>query len=142
MLEQVPFEVIGKITVVLTAVVIVATIIFGILAILFRDHLKGVFKTIGKWFTVKSLLVIAILDLIAALDPSLLFVGIVMFPLVSTLVLVIEWVLRHNSKPEKFFPSLVFALIAGLVVSLPTPIAGILMAWFGTEGKFNKRRRC
>jgi hypothetical protein len=117
-------------------------IVIGILILLslvlgkFKDKIKFV---LGKLFTRTSLMLIAIFDVVAAFEPTQVLGGIPLAAITAVAVFLSEWGLHEKWNLKKIILCLVLALVGGSIVLVPTPIAGLFVAWFGTVG--DKKRK-
>ena len=98
------------------------------------------FKFLREQYSTESLLILAVMDVIASFDPTLLLFGLAIAPLAAVLIFANEWFLRYNRKSTKFFVSLVSGILGGVVIALPSPIAGIIVAWLGIRSGRSRGR--
>ena len=96
-----------------------------------REKIKFV---LGRIFTRTSLMLIAIFDVIAAFEPTQVLGGIALGIVCAVAVFFSEWGIHEKFAAKKIFLALALGLVGGAIVLIPTPIAGILVAWFGVVG--------
>lgn len=129
-------------TLLLISLVIIAVLGFVLGKI--RPQIKGVLL---KLFSRTSLALIAVFDLIAAFDPSQTVFGLGLAPVAAFVVFLVEWILHpYQQKKGKFkldfkrmLPAAIEGLIAGVIVAIPTSIAGLFVVWFGVLGDKKKK---
>lgn len=116
-------------------------IIFGILFVLslilgrVRTEIKFI---LNKIYSRLSLMIIAIMDVVVAFDPSQTFLGLAAAPVLGAIVFLCEWILHDKMEMAKIFPALVAGVIAAFIIMLPFPIAGLFVAWYGVVGDKRK----
>jgi hypothetical protein len=109
-----------------------------------RPEIKGVLL---KIFSRTSLAIIAIFDLIAAFDPTQTVFGLGLAPVAAVVVFLVEWILhpyqenkgKFKIKFSRMLPSAIEGIIAGVIVAIPTSIAGLFVVWFGVLGDKKKK---
>jgi hypothetical protein len=125
--------------IIVIAIMIIASLIMGKV----REQLKYL---LTKYYSRLSLVLIALMDVVAAFDPTQLIGGIGLGTVTGILVFVSEWVLHDRlgaktkgGRFQSIMKSLAVAVIAGLIILIPYPITGIFIAWFGVLG--DKKRQ-
>jgi hypothetical protein len=129
-------------TIILISLLIVAVIGFVLGRI--RPQIKAVLL---KLFSRTSLALIAIFDLVAAFEPTQTIGGLGLAPVAAVTVFLVEWILhpyqenkgKFKLKFSRMLPSAIEGLIAGLIVAIPTSIAGLFVVWFGVLGDKKKK---
>jgi hypothetical protein len=121
---------------VLILIVLAVLILISLVLGKFKDKVKYV---LGKLFTRTSLMLIAIFDVVAAFEPTQVLGGIPLAAITAGAVFISEFGIHEKWNVKKIILCLVLALVGGSIVLVPTPIAGLFVAWFGVVG--DKKRK-
>lgn len=124
----------------------IATIVLVVIAVLLAlqflkiKALTNVKFLLTKVFSRTSLMTIAVFDVIVAFDPTQIILGLSLGWICGIIVLLIELTHKQPGKSglTKLFPALVAGIFATLLILIPTPIPGLLVAWFGVRGDMKK----
>jgi hypothetical protein len=113
--------------------------IFFLISLLRGKATKQLKFVLTKLYSRTSLMLIALFDVVAAFDPTQLFLGAPLGLVAGITVFLSEWGLHDRFKINRLGASLVEGFIAGIIVLIPLPIAGVFVAWFGMVGDKKKK---
>ena len=119
-------------------VIISAIIVFVLISLVFgkiREQLKHLLTVL---YSRTSLMLIAVFDVVAAFDPTQTIVGLALSVVTAGIVFLVEWGLHDKGQIKFIIKDIVKGAIAGVIIAIPTPIAGMFVAWFGLVGDKRK----
>lgn len=114
--------------------IVVVIALFALVTLLFGKVREQLRVVLGKLYSQTSLMLIAIFDVVAAFEPTQTLLGLAVAPVAMIVVFLSEWGLHDKFAKNRLGGSLIEGLIAGVIVAIPLPIAGLFVAWFGTVG--------
>jgi hypothetical protein len=120
------------------AVVAIVGLLFIITAIMGKAKTQ-IKYVLTKLYTRTSLMLMAMFDVVAAFDPSQTLLGLPLSLIAGTAVFFSEWGIHDNFKMNRIGIALIVAFIGAILVVIPTPIAGLFVAWFGLVGDKKKK---
>lgn len=119
--------------------IIGAIIVFALASIIFgkiREQLKHLLTVL---YSRTSLMLIAVFDVVAAFDPTQTILGIALSIVTGVIVFLVEWGLHDKGQVKFIIKDIVKGAIAAVIIAIPTPIAGMFVAWFGLVGDKRKK---
>ena len=122
-------------------IVIVVILVLALLSLLMGKVKTQLRIVLSKVFTRTSLMLIAIFDVVAAFDPTQKIVGLAIAPITMIVIFLNEWGLHDKFATRRLAPTIIIGIIAGIIVAIPLPIAGLFVAWFGLTGSKKEGRK-
>lgn len=122
-----------------TTLIIILVGLFALAGMIFGKAKQQLKFLLTKLYTRTSLMLIALVDVVAAFDPSQTVVGLGLAPLAAILVFGSEWGLHDRFKMDKIGVAVIVSFIAAVIVAIPLPVAGLFVAWFGVVGDKKKK---
>ena len=123
----------------ITVLIVVAIALFALVSLIFGKARQQIKYVLTKLYSRTSLMLIALFDVVAAFDPSQVIMGAPLGVIAGIAVFLSEWGLHDKFNKKRIWQSLIEGFIAAIIVLIPTPVAGLFVAWFGVLGDKKKK---